>query len=109
MRHGCGTQRWQDGAVYEGQWSSNSANGKGRVAQGMGIYNHLTDQQRVTCYSGLWMDDLQHGYGVEVWEEGCRYEGDFRLGQKDGLGIYTWTDGSSYEGSWRGNTINGPG
>jgi len=125
-RHGTGVQRWQDGATYEGEWRKNCAEGKGKfvhtdgdvycgqwhnnVAHGMGIYYHQADHQLVTCYAGQWVNDLQHGFGVETWEEGCKYEGEFKDGQKDGLGIYRWADGgSAYHGRWRGNNISGPG
>ena len=31
LREGEGTQIWQDGSIYEGMWSSDKANGKGRL------------------------------------------------------------------------------
>jgi len=26
-------------------------------------------------YKGLWLGNVKHGYGVQVWPDGARYEG----------------------------------
>ncbi|OLQ08607.1 Phosphatidylinositol 4-phosphate 5-kinase 5 [Symbiodinium microadriaticum] len=123
-RHGLGVQQWFDGAVYQGTWEHNCAHGQGRfvhtdgdvycgewqmnVAHGLGTYTHRLSGSKVT-YRGEWIEDLQSGYGVESWDEGCHFEGEFKAGQKNGQGIYYWSDGSRYEGAWRRNAIHGPG
>eukprot|EP00435_Cladocopium_sp_Y103_P027281 s1861_g6.t1 len=121
-RHGFGTQVWKDGARFTGFWARNLAEGPGKfvhangdifvghwknnAAHGIGKYIH---SNRGITISGEWQEDLQHGYGVEMWEGGARYEGQFRFGQKSGYGVYHWPDGSTYAGRWRDNSINGYG
>ena len=31
---------------------------------------------------------MQDGFGVEVWEDSSRYEGEYAMGKKDGQGTY---------------------
>eukprot|EP00401_Gymnodinium_catenatum_P065528 CAMPEP_0117616648 /NCGR_PEP_ID=MMETSP0784-20121206/85170_1 /TAXON_ID=39447 /ORGANISM="" /LENGTH=366 /DNA_ID=CAMNT_0005420435 /DNA_START=98 /DNA_END=1198 /DNA_ORIENTATION=+ len=116
-RHGVGKQTWTDGATFVGQWHNNYADGLGRfvhsdgdvfvgswkrnAAQGLGVYT--------TTYSGEWVEDLQHGYGVEQWQGGSKFHGPFHWGKKQGYGVYEWPDGSKYSGQWKANSINGYG
>eukprot|EP00931_Biecheleriopsis_adriatica_P059305 TRINITY_DN35465_c0_g1_i1.p1 TRINITY_DN35465_c0_g1~~TRINITY_DN35465_c0_g1_i1.p1 ORF type:complete len:335 (-),score=59.77 TRINITY_DN35465_c0_g1_i1:132-1136(-) len=105
-RHGIGMQEWPDGAKFIGCWRNNLAEGHGRfehadgdvftgqwrnnAAEGVGKYFH---KSRTITYMGEWVEDMQHGSGVEQWEGGAR--------------IYHWPDGSKYMGQWRGNSITG--
>lgn len=119
-RHGIGVQTWLDGAKFTGEWRESVAEGLGRfmhadgdifvgqwrsnAAQGLGTYYHRKGQ---TTYRGQWVEDLQHGHGVEQWEGGSRYSGQFVWGKKQGHGVYEWPDGSIYRGEWQANSING--
>ena len=38
MRDGFGKQKWTDGAVYEGEWKNNKAEGKGTFTHPNGDY-----------------------------------------------------------------------
>lgn len=58
-------------------------------------------------YEGEWKNDLQDGYGVEVWEDQSKYTGYYKEGMKHGKGKYIWPDGSCYDGEWSENKING--
>lgn len=40
------------------------------------------------------------GYGVYVYADGLKYEGQFVADKKEGYGVYSWTDGRKYEGWW---------
>jgi len=42
-------------------------------------------------YEGYWKDDLQHGYGKEVWADGSKYDGDYYFGKKQGKGHINFT------------------
>jgi len=119
-RHGVGVQTWLDGAKFTGTWLESFAEGLGQfmhadgdifvgqwkqnAAQGLGSYYHRKGQ---TTYRGEWVEDLQHGQGVEQWDGGSRYSGQFVWGKKQGYGIYEWPDGSVYRGEWQANSING--
>jgi hypothetical protein len=41
------------------------------------------------------------GRGIETWNDGRRYEGDFKNGKKDGEGTFEWPTGVKYIGSWK--------
>mgnify|MGYP002628797184 CR=1 FL=1 len=40
-------------------------------ANGKGVYEHISGAN----YDGEWKDDMQHGYGVELWNDSSRFEG----------------------------------
>lgn len=121
LRHGCGKQIWKDGAQFVGWWRENAASGHGKfvhpdgnyfigqwrcnAAQGLGTMYNI---QGFPTYRGQWVDDLQHGYGVERWEGGA-YCGQFVWGKKQGRGVYEWPDSSTYSGDWQSNSIQGYG
>jgi hypothetical protein len=41
-----------------------------------------------------------HGYGVYIYADGVRYEGQYLFDKKQGFGCYRWMDGRLYEGYW---------
>ena len=45
--------------------------------------------------------DCKNGYGVWVYSDGARYEGNFKNGKKNGQGTYTFADGTKYVGEWK--------
>ena len=49
------------------------------------------------------------GKGVETWNDGRRYEGDFKGGKKDGEGTFEWPNGILYIGSWKDDKQHGIG
>ena len=40
------------------------------------------------------------GYGIYIWNDGRKYEGEYKDDKKHGFGIYIWADGRRYEGYW---------
>lgn len=38
-------------------------------------------------------DESRSGFGVQEWDDGSIYEGEFMNGLKHGKGKYTWTTG----------------
>ena len=42
-------------------------------AHGFGKYMHVNG----SVYSGMWVEDKQHGEGVEQWPGGVKYTGQF--------------------------------
>ena len=49
------------------------------------------------------------GKGKEAWNDGRRYEGDFKGGKKDGEGTFEWPSGVKYIGSWKNDKQHGIG
>lgn len=126
MREGVGTQYWNDGTVYEGNWKNDKANGKGRMvhpngdvyegywendrACGKGTFIHnygSTDIYAGVKYEGTWKNDKQNGEGFEIWPNGDRYQGQYENGLKHGFGKFQWADGNAYEGEFFKNFIHG--
>lgn len=51
-------------------------------ASGYGVYNHSNGSK----YEGAWLDDSQHGTGIECWIDKSIYKGEYYKGKKHGLG-----------------------
>ena len=49
-------------------------------------------------YQGEWINALPHGKGIWEYQDGNRYEGDFRAGEFEGEGKLTLADGKEYIG-----------
>lgn len=49
------------------------------------------------------------GRGIETWNNGRRYEGDFKNGKKNGEGTFEWPNGVKYIGTWKDGKQNGTG
>lgn len=121
LREGVGTQIWEDGSIYTGQWKDDKRHGEGRQiyvdgdfyegqwfqnkASGKGFYFHVDG----TTYEGDLKNDYQEGRGTETWADGSVYKGEFKRSLKHGKGSFNWADGSSFEGEFRNNEINGYG
>jgi len=45
--------------------------------------------------------DCQNGNGTYLYDNGDKYEGDWRDGERNGHGKYTWPNGDIYEGDWK--------
>ena len=56
------------------------------------------------------MDDWMHGKGLlKSLHDGSEYSGDFKKGKREGYGIYVYPDGDKYEGEWLDNIHHGKG
>lgn len=40
------------------------------------------------------------GFGIYIYADGVRYDGQYLNDKKEGYGVYYWTDGRKYEGWW---------
>lgn len=49
------------------------------------------------------------GMGVYIWNDGRKYEGDYKDDKKNGFGIYQWADGRRYMGYWNKGKQHGLG
>jgi hypothetical protein len=51
-----------------------------------------------------------HGKGsIEYFESGCKYDGEFKDGEKSGKGTFIWPDGQKYEGDFLNDYLHGKG
>jgi hypothetical protein len=53
-----------------------------------------------TWYGALDEDNQITGFGVVIWPNGYRFEGDHQNGRRNGQGVFTWADGFRIEGEW---------
>ena len=60
-------------------------------------------------YQGDFRKGLMHGRGLIVFGNGNRYNGDWSSGLREGLGIYTFVTGNVYSGAFRKNKFSGQG
>jgi hypothetical protein len=42
-----------------------------------------------------------HGFGVLIWKDGKKYEGNFVNDKREGQGKFMWKDGRVYDGAWK--------
>ena len=61
--------------------------------------------QEIGCTSG----DCENGKGTYIWENGDRYSGAFKDGERNGKGTYTDQHGNFYIGEWKDNKYHGQG
>ena len=55
-------------------------------------------------------DDLiPHGRGVQLYNNGDKYYGNFKKGKKDGVGVFFFKNGTKYLGEWKKNKMEGYG
>jgi formylglycine-generating enzyme required for sulfatase activity len=52
---------------------------------------------------------MKKDYRVHVWENGDRYEGEWKDGQREGQGVMVFANGDRYEGEWKGDEMEGQG
>ena len=60
-------------------------------------------------YTGYMLNGMQHGDGIQNWEDGARYEGKWIKGKTCGYGIFYHPDGDIYKGYWKDDKANGHG
>jgi len=60
-------------------------------------------------YEGGVEDDVEHGAGTLVWEDGRRYVGQFKSGRFHGEGVMTWVNGREYKGQYADDRKHGEG
>jgi len=120
-RCGRGFQVTEEGELYEGFWSKNKKNGKGRTLfinrdvfqgtykngqpEGYGCF--VKDKDVKT--KGYYKKDKLNGKGFEMLPDGTTYRGDFKNGEKEGEGTFKWEGGQSYTGEVINGKLQGKG
>tara|TARA_B100000700_G_C14951308_1_gene811776 strand:+ start:186 stop:1460 length:1275 start_codon:yes stop_codon:yes gene_type:complete len=60
-------------------------------------------------YIGEWKNSMQHGKGIEIWEDGRKFTGEFKNDERDGPGVFLLADGSRYSGQYKKGKLDGKG
>uniref|UniRef100_A0A0D9XP00 1-phosphatidylinositol-4-phosphate 5-kinase n=1 Tax=Leersia perrieri TaxID=77586 RepID=A0A0D9XP00_9ORYZ len=89
LRHGRGTQAYDNGDVYDGHWRDGLQDGHGRYIWRGGHE-----------YIGTWKAGEMHGCGTVIWADGDRYDGAWENAKPMGQGTFRWADGGMYIGLW---------
>jgi len=106
--HGYGAYYYNDRPgfkSYSGEWLAGKRSGIGLmyyddkdIQPRFGVWkenNFLYKYDNLGCSEG----DCYNSYGVYTWNDGIRYEGNFREGKRDGEGVYYYASGAKYIGS----------
>tara|TARA_B100001057_G_scaffold153147_1_gene153279 strand:- start:1231 stop:2679 length:1449 start_codon:yes stop_codon:yes gene_type:complete len=97
-REGYGRFIFNDGTIYEGEFSGDKINGKGNMVWENG-----------SLYQGNYLDGKRHGFGKFKWPNGDIYEGEFKDGNLDGIGKMIQKKVGIYEGEYVDGKRNGSG
>jgi hypothetical protein len=60
-------------------------------------------------YVGEWKDGERHGQGTYTFANGNNYVGEWKDGKRHGQGTFTWADGDKYVGQWKDDKYHGQG
>ena len=67
------------------------------VKAGKGDLFNMDTKKKI--YTGGWLDDVKHGYGLYQGDKGT-YDGNFVKDAMEGKGRMLWNNGESYEGDF---------
>ena len=62
-----------------------------------------------TKYIGEYKNGEKNGQGTVTWTSGEKYVGDYKNDKRNGQGTFTWTNGDKYVGQYKNNKRNGQG
>ena len=100
---GHGIKRYDDKAVYDGEWKNGKRNG-------IGTYVYGDEGENKRTYVGEWKEDRMEGKGLFTYRDKSTYEGDFVDWKKQGHGVYTYSSSHDvYDGEWQNGNENGQG
>jgi hypothetical protein len=87
-----------DKTIYEGDIKNMKKEGKG------------IEKNKDYTYLGSFSDDLRHGKGKIIFNDGEEYyEGDFTNGKMTGYGFYKWSNNNTYKGQFLDGKLHGKG
>ncbi len=108
--HGKGIMQWGDSLRFEGNFKEGIPFGSGKIVcnQKDNSYTYVGEILGNKNSDGL-VEIVINGKGVSVWENGCKYEGNFTNGKRNGKGIFIWNNGETYEGDFVNGRQQGKG
>ena len=73
------------------------------------VRKDLTALQNDGKYEGEWSvkENMRHGAGIQVWNDGSIYEGLWEHDKAAGPGRLIHADGDVYEGNWKDDKADG--
>lgn len=78
----------------------------GNCYQGRGVHVWQEDGSR---YEGIYKDGQRNGIGTFYHGKGAKYDGNQVEGKRNGFGTYYYSNGNKYIGEWKDETKNGKG
>lgn len=75
----------------------------------LSIFVLLIVQEFVVAQPQCITGDCQHGFSIIQYENGEKYIGHFRHGERSGQGVHFYADGTRYVGTWKKNQRHGEG
>ncbi len=149
-RHGEGTTRYSDGRIDNGIWKKDRLVKRNNIiVTDWGIKycenSHKRGVDKAECYAshsyiykepgciegdcrngkatyirqegrkyvGKWKDGERHGQGISIFVNKAggesKYVGEYKLGRRHGQGIYTYANGDKYVGGWKDGKYDGQG
>ena len=97
-KQGTGKYEWNDGMIYEGEFSNDQINGQGKLTY-----------PQTGVYEGTFVDGKRNGEGKYIFTNGDVYQGNWKDDKMSGQGNYTFANGDSYVGEFSDNMFNGQG
>jgi len=91
-RHGEGTEVFESGEVYMGQWRNDKMHGRG-------IYTWVNGDK----YSGGWESGKPHGHAMHTYADGGLFCGAMALGMREGRGTFIYPNGDELQGYYSGD------
>ena len=58
------------------------------------------DTEGNLIYEGMWKNNLVHGKGTYIWQDGKKYIGEFVHGKRHGQGSFYIGNELAYDGTW---------
>ncbi len=113
-RHGQGTYTWSSGTSYSGFWQNDLQHGEGTeyYTDGTiksGIWESGTYKGAAGAVTGCIFGNCENGYGIYVWEDGEKYDGEWQNNKRYGQGTNYFSTGARYEGAWKNDLRSGIG
>ena len=50
---------------------------------------------------------MKHGQGIQIWQDGAKYEGYWKFNKANGQGKFLHTNGDIFDGEWQDDKANG--
>jgi len=105
---------YQNGDVYEGDFSNTSKKKHGKGTYIFASSSEEDDSESINTtkpmkYTGQYVSGMRQGHGTFTFPDGASYTGQFLFNAFQGLGTYTYANGDIYSGMWKNGKRHGSG